>query len=83
MVSIEHTANWFKGEAFVGGMIILWGLALIIPAAYFWKFGHYATSRALIVPFLVVGLFSGIAGGVGLYRNTHRIEHKKDAVAFI
>ena len=85
---IEHTANWFKGEAFEAGMIILWGLALIALASYFWKFGHYSTARALIIPFLVVGLFWSIAGGVGIYRNTYRleqfrIEQKRDPVAFV
>lgn len=88
MAFIEHTVNWFKGEAFEGGMIALWGMALIVLAAYFWKFGHLATARALIIPFLVVGLFWSIAGGVGIYRNTLRvekfqIEYKKDPSAFV
>ena len=84
----EHTENWFKGEAFEGGMIVLWGLALVVLAAYFWMFGHLATARPLIVPFLVVGLFWSTAGGVGIYRNTLRIEkfheeYKKDPATFI
>ena len=88
MEFFEHTANWIKGEAFEGGMIFLWGAALIILAAYFWKFGHLVTARALIIPFLVVGLFWSIAGGVGIYRNTVRVEkfqveYKKDPVVFV
>ena len=88
MAFIEHTAHWFKGEAFEGGMIAIWGAALVILAVYFWKFGHLVTARALIVPFLVVGLFWSIAGGIGIYRNTLRlekfqIEYKKDPAVFV
>jgi len=84
----EHTTNWFKGEAFEGGMITLWGIALVILSAYFWKFGHLMTARALVIPFLVVGLFWSIAGGAGIYRNTLRleefhIEYKKDPAVFV
>ena len=84
----EHTVNWFKGESFEGGMIILWGVLLILLATYFWKFGHSSTIRVMIIPFLVVGLFWGLAGGVGIYVNKHRveklqIEYNKDPVAFI
>lgn len=88
MEFIEYTVNWVKGENFEGGMVALWGVMLVVLAAYFWKFGHSATARVLIIPFLVVGLFWGIAGGAGLYRNTLRVdkfrmEYKKDPAAFV
>jgi hypothetical protein len=88
MAFIEHTVNWFKGESFEGGMIILWGVLLIVLAAYFWKFGHSATIRVMIIPFFIVGLFWDLAGGVGIYVNKHRvekfqIEYDKDPAAFI
>jgi hypothetical protein len=51
MVFIKHTVNWFKGESFEGGMIILWGLLVLGLATYFWKFGHSSTIRIMIIPF--------------------------------
>ena len=71
---IEHTANWYKGENFEAGMLIIWGLLMVILAFYFWKFSHYDVSRVLVVPILVVGLFWGIAAGYGLIRNKQRLE---------
>jgi len=88
MEFIEHTVNWVKGENFEGGMVALYGAMLVVLAVYFWKFGHSATARVLIIPFLVVGLFWGIAGSVGVYRNTHRVEefrmeYEKKPAAFV
>lgn len=74
MSFLEHTLNWVKGEIFEASMLALWGTALVVMAAFFWKFGHIATARTLIIPFLVVGLFWGIAGGIGLYVNTQRLD---------
>ena len=88
MAIIKHTVNWFKGESFEGGMIILWGLLLIVLSAYFWKFGYSSTIRAMIIPVFVAGLLWVLAGSIGLSVNSHRvekyqIEYKKDAAAFI
>lgn len=88
MVFIEHSLNWVKGELFEAGMLALWGAALFVLAVYFWKFGHTITAKALITPFLVVGLFWGVAGGMSLYINTHRIdtynlEFQKEPRAFV
>ena len=88
MAFFQHTESWFRGEAFEGGMLAIFGAMLVILALYFWKFGHSETSRVLIIPFFVVGLFWGIAGGVGIYRNTLRVEkfraeHQKDPAAFV
>ena len=68
MEFIKHTLNWFKGESFEGGMIILWGLLVIALAIYFWKFGHSSTIRIMIIPFFVVGLFWSGAGSIGSRR---------------
>lgn len=88
MTFLEHTLNWVKGELFEAGMLALWGTVLVVVAAYFWKFGHTPTAKALISPFLVVGLFWGIAGGISLSVNTHRIdtyslEFQKEPRAFV
>jgi hypothetical protein len=57
-------------------------------AAFFWRYGQAATARALIVPFLVVGLFWGVIGVVNVQRNTQRISKvrqasEKDPAAFV
>lgn len=88
MTFFEHTERWFKGEAFEGGMLIIFGSLLAILALYFWKVGHTPTARVLVIPFLVVGLFWGIVAGIGLYRNTTRLEefraeHEKVPVEFV
>jgi hypothetical protein len=88
MTFFKHTEDWFKGEAFEAGMLMTFGILLVILALYFWKFGHTATARVLVIPFLVVGLFWGIAAGIGTYRNTRRIEeyraeHEKAPTEFV
>ena len=88
MTFFKHTENWFKGEAFEAGMLIIFGVMLVILALYFWKFGHSPTARVLIVPFLVVGLFYAIVAGTLTLRNkarleTFRAEHEKAPVEFV
>ena len=75
MTFFKHTENWFKGEAFKAGMLIIFGSLLVILAFYFWKIGHSPTARVLVIPILVVGLFWGLAAGIGVYRNTARLEN--------
>ena len=77
MTFFHHTERWFKGEAFEAGMLVIFGSLLVLLALYFWKFGHTQTARVLVVPFLVVGLFWGIAAGVGIIRNTSRLEESR------
>lgn len=74
MSFLEHTLNWVKGEIFEASMLALWGTALVVMAAFFWRFGHTDTAKALVFPFLVVGLFWGIAGVAGMYVNTQRLD---------
>jgi hypothetical protein len=88
MTFIKHTESWFKGEALEAGMLIIFGLLLVILALYFWRFGSTPTTRVLVIPFLVVGLFWSIVPGVGLFRNTQRLErlrteHEKDPAVFV
>lgn len=88
MTFFKHTENWFKGEAFEAGMLVIYGTLLVVLALYFWRFGNTPTARVLIIPFLVVGLFWGMAAGVGLYRNPSRMEafraaHEKAPIEFV
>jgi hypothetical protein len=88
MTFFKHTEDWFKGEAFEAGMLIIFGVMLVILALYFWKFGHSSTARVLIIPFLVVGLFYAIVAGALTIRNKSRLEafraeHEKAPVEFV
>jgi hypothetical protein len=88
MTFFQHTERWFKGETFEGGMLVIFGSLLVILALYFWRFGHTPTARVLVIPFLVVGLFWGIAAGAGVIRNTSRLEafraeHDKAPTEFV
>lgn len=88
MTFFQHTERWFKGEAFEAGMLVIFSASLVILALYFWKFGHTPTARVLVIPFLVVGLFWGIAAGAGIIRNTTRLEafhteHDKAPTEFV
>ncbi len=73
MAFVEHAVNWVKGEIFESWMFGLWGGLIVVMAAFFWWYRQAATARALIVPFLVVGLFWGIIGLVNVQRNKQRI----------
>ncbi|MEP0841251.1 MAG: hypothetical protein HRF43_00905 [Phycisphaerae bacterium] len=88
MTFFKHTESWFKGEIFEGGMLLVFGSCLVILSLYFWKFGHNPTIRALIIPFLAVGLLWGSVAGVGIYRNASRLEayraaHETASVEFV
>ena len=88
MTFFKHTERWFKGEAFEAGMLIIFGVLLVILALYFWKFGHAPSARALVIPFLAVGVFWSVVPAAGLYRNAARIEafraeHQKNPAAFV
>jgi hypothetical protein len=83
-----YTLNWIKGEIFEGWMIALWGTLLLILTAYFWKFGQTSTIRALIIPFLLIGLIWSIAGVSGVFIQKQRIPryqkaYQQDPAAFI
>lgn len=79
MTFFKHTENWFKGETFEAGMLVVFGSMLVILALYFWKFGHGSTARVLVIPFLVAGLFWSLAAGIGLVRNPSRVERFREA----
>ena len=88
MTFIEHSLNWVKGELFEANLLALWGAMIVVLATFFWKFGHTATAKSLVIPFMVVGLFWGLAGGISLYVNTHRIdkytmEYEKEPHEFV
>lgn len=85
---IEHTATWVKGEAFLAGLVALMGGTIVLWALYLWRFGQSETSRALVIPLLVVGVLASVGGGIGRYNQAGRVErlraaHDEDPKAFV
>jgi len=74
MDAFKHTDNWIKGEIFEGGFILIYGIAMLIIAFSFWKFSQFASTKALALPILFVGLFWGTAGVLGIAFNMGRTE---------
>jgi hypothetical protein len=70
----KHTSNWIKGEIFEGGLILIYGISMLIIAFSFWKFSQFESTKALALPILIVGLFWGTAGVIGITYNQGRIE---------
>jgi hypothetical protein len=88
MSFFKHSEAWFKGESIEGGMLGVFGVGLIALAIYFWKIGNTSTYRALVIPFLAIGLLLAGACGIGLWRNSSRVEafrakHAKAPAAFV
>jgi hypothetical protein len=54
---IQHTTNWIKGEIFEANLFGSFGLLTIVCSLLFWKFGDTPNSKAVIIPFIIVGLF--------------------------
>ena len=76
----EHTANYYKGESFIGWVAIILGVSLLLLTFFFWKNNHYAAAKALVIPILIVGLFWSIAGGISIVRNP--IKSKKALIEY-
>jgi hypothetical protein len=75
MEFIQSTINWCKGEIFEGQMFALFGILVLIIAGLYWRYGHTPFSKAMVIPFLVVGLLC-IVGGISLvYNNYQRIDN--------
>jgi len=69
---IQHTINWIKGEIFEAIIFGSFGLLTIICSLLFWIFGATLNSKAVIIPFLLVGIFFLITAISGIVSNNKR-----------
>ncbi|WP_194972584.1 hypothetical protein [Aquiflexum lacus] len=76
---IQHTTNWVKGEIFEATIFGAFGLLTIICSLLFWKFGETPNSKAVIIPFAVVGLFFLVTAVSGIISNNKRLEEYNEA----
>jgi hypothetical protein len=85
---IQNTVNWIKGELFEASLILSFGIITILAGFLFWKIGTTPNSKALLIPFIVIGvIYAGLGGGM-LVSNNKRMEempavYQKDTKAFI
>lgn len=85
---VNHTIDWYKGERVEGGMVIIWGVFLLIMSLYFYVYDRFDSTHKLIIPLLIAGLIWFLAGSVGLIVNKNRvekakIEYSRDKEAFV
>lgn len=85
---IQHTLNWVKGEIFEALIFGSFGLIVIILSVLFWKFGGTPNSKALIIPFAIVGIFFFIMAITGIFNNNKRKDYyvemyNKDKSTFV
>lgn len=88
MEFIQHTANWVKGEIFEATIFGSFGLLTIICSLLLWKFGETPNSKAVIIPFLFVGVFFLLTAISGIVSNNKRLiqyteAFKKDKTGFV
>jgi uncharacterized membrane protein len=70
---IQHTTNWIKGEIFEATIYGSFGLLAMIFSLLFWKFGETPNSKAVIIPFAIVGLFFLVTAVSGISSNNKRL----------
>lgn len=79
MEFIQHTVNWVKGEIFEALIYGSFGLVIIIFSFLFWKFGVTPNSKAVVIPFAIIGIFFfGIAIS-GIIENKKRLIQYKES----
>lgn len=76
---IHHTTNWVKGEIFEAALFGTFGLLTIICALLFWRFGDTPNSKAVIIPFAVVGVFFLATAISGIVSNNRRLTEYTEA----
>lgn len=85
---IQHTFDWYNGEIFESKFILGFGLTLIISSFLFYFFGNAPTTKALIVPLIIIGLILFAIGANMIYSNGKKIIkieqiYKQDKTAFV
>ncbi|MGL5014814.1 MAG: hypothetical protein ACRC6V_11060 [Bacteroidales bacterium] len=70
---IQDTFNWYNGEIFEGKIILGFGILLIISAFLFYFFSNTPAPKALLIPFLLIGLFFSMTGSVMVFSNSKKV----------
>lgn len=77
---LQKTTDWVKGEIIDATIFGSIGLLAIVFSLLCWKFGETPNSKAVVIPFAVVGLFLFVTAISGIVNNNKRL--KEYQVAF-
>lgn len=70
----NNTSAWLKGELFEASLILSFGLLTLLTGILCWKIGITPNSKALLLPFVIIGLIYTAIGGGMLVSNKKRME---------
>lgn len=62
MSILEHSIAWARGEQFEGMCIAIGGVATMVVAFLFWKYGTSPNAKSLVLPSLVLGVLFILMG---------------------
>jgi hypothetical protein len=84
---IQHTFNWYNGEIFEAKFILSFGFILVLIAALFYFIGSTPASKAIVIPFLTLGIIIVLMSVYGIYSNatkmqTLQAQHDKNPIQF-
>jgi hypothetical protein len=67
---IQNTFNWYNGEIFEAKFILGFGFLLVLIAALFYYMGSTPAAKAIVIPFLTLGIIIVLMSVYGIYSNT-------------
>lgn len=84
----NHTTAWIKGELFEAVFILSFAVATLLAGYLFWRIGTTPSSKALLAPFVIIGIIYAMIGGGMLVSNHKRTKEfassfQQDNKAFI
>ena len=84
---LQHTLNWYNGEIFEAKFILGFGFFLALIAGLFYFMGSTPASKAIVMPFLVLGIFIVLMSVYGIYSNSTKMQtlqakHDQDPIQF-
>ena len=74
---LQHTLDWYNGEAFEASLIGIFGVIVLIVALLFWKLGFTPNAKYLVIPLVVFGLLLSIMGTIGFISNKNKLTELK------
>lgn len=84
---IQHTFNWYNGEIFEAKFILGFGFILMLIAILFNYLGDTPASKAIVIPFLTLGIIIVLMSVYGIHSNstkmqTLQVQHDKNPIQF-
>ncbi len=84
---IQHTFNWYNGEIFEAKFILGFGFVLVLISVLFHFLGNTPASKAIVIPFLTLGIIIVLMSVYGIYSNSTKMQalqaqHDKNPIQF-